>query len=52
MGKLVKPFEDRNMDRLMQDIDAGRIRRKPNPFFDRPAYQYTKAEVGHVPDVR
>lgn len=44
-----KKFGDTEFEKLLT-INPCRLERRLSPFFTRPAYQYTKAEVGGVSD--
>lgn len=42
-----KKYSDPEFELLLQ-IDPHKLRHYRNPFFVRPAYQYTKAETGGI----
>ena len=41
-----KKFSDPEFEKLLRDADTGKLKHKLSPFFTRPVYAYTKAEVG------
>ena len=45
-----KKYSDSCFEQLLR-VDPKFLPRNNNPFFSRPAYQYTKAEVGRVQNV-
>ena len=45
-----KQFSDPEFEALLR-IEPTKLSRNLSPFFTRPAYQSTKAEVGCVPDL-
>lgn len=47
-----KPYSDPEFERTLRDSDNGKLKHNLSPFFVRPLYQYTKAEVGRVPNLR
>lgn len=42
-----RKFSDTEVERLLR-IDPQRLRHDLSSFFTRPAYQYTKAEIGGI----
>ena len=46
-----KKFSDPGFEQLLR-IDPQKLKHNLSLFFIRPAYQYTKAEVGGVPNLR
>lgn len=45
-----KKFSDPGFEQLLR-IDPQKLKHNLSPFFVRPLYQYTKAEVGRVPNL-
>lgn len=41
-----KKFSDPEFTKLLRDSDTGKLNHDLSPFFTRPLYAYTKAEVG------
>lgn len=52
VNRITKPFHDFEFEKLMRAMDTGKFKCKTSSFFERPVYQYTKAEVGHVSNIR
>lgn len=46
-----KKFSDPGFEQLLR-MNPEKISKYRSPFFSRPAYQYTKAEVGDVSNLR
>lgn len=46
-----KKYSDPEFERLLS-IEPAKISRNFSQFYIRPVYQYTKAEVGRVPNLR
>lgn len=46
-----KKISDPEFETLLK-ISPEKLRHNLSPFFTRPAYQYTKSEVGSVSDIR
>lgn len=46
-----KKHSDPEFERLLS-IEPAKLSRNFSQFYIRPVYQYTKAEVGRVPDLR
>ena len=49
--RITKDFDDSSFVKLLGDIDRNRVKHNLSHFFTRPAYQYTKAEVGAIDGV-
>lgn len=45
-----KKFSDPEFEMLLR-VSPDKLKHKLSPFHTRPAYSYTKAEVGRVPNV-
>lgn len=46
VNRISKTFEDPSFLKLMRDMDTLKVTHDLKPAFIRPAYAYTKAEVG------
>lgn len=46
-----KKYSDTEFERLLS-IEPAKLSRNFSQFYIRPVYQYTKAEVGRVPNLR
>ena len=50
-NRICKEHLDPEVVKVFSGIDSGKIKHNLSSFFVRPLYQYTKAEVGRVPNV-
>ncbi len=46
--RFVKSYSDPEFIRLLYDMDQDRVYHNLKPAFTRPAYAYTKSEVGGI----
>lgn len=46
--RICKDFVDPSFAKLLHDLEGNKVSHKLSPFFTRPAYKYTCAEVGGI----